>query len=131
MAREVWVLLAMVCTGALSGVLFDLMRAIRSNFKGTVMAAVTDAVYWMAVSVFVWYTLLIFYDGQIRFFEFLGLGIGLVLYFLLLSRLILRIFIGIFKLFFKILLTPAGFLYKIIRRMLLCLNSLKIVRKGN
>ena len=131
MVKEVWVLLAMVCVGALSGVLFDLMRALRSNFKGAVMAAVTDAVYWIAVSVFVWYTLLFFYDGQIRFFEFFGLGIGLVLYFLLLSRLILRIFIGIFKLFFKILLTPAGFLYKIIKRMLLCLNKLKIVRKGN
>ena len=116
MAREVWILQMMCAAGAGAGLLFDLLRAVRRFFRTNAAAAVTDVLYWVLCAGLVWYAVMALNSGEIRAYELFGLIWGAALYFLLLSRYVLRIFIGIFQLFLKILLTPARFLYKIIVR---------------
>lgn len=122
MPRELIVFFVMVCCGAAAAVFFDFLRAVRIFFKPNgIVVGITDTVFWtlsaFAATACVWN----FYDGKLRFFEPVGLGLGAVLYFLLLSKWILRFFLflieNIFKIvrvIFKILLTPALFLYKIL-----------------
>lgn len=122
MPRELVVFFVMVCCGAAVAVFFDFLRAVRIFFKpNAIVVGITDTVFWVlsafAAAACVWN----FYDGKLRFFEPVGLGLGVVLYFSLLSKWILRFFLflieNIFKIvrvIFKILLTPALFLYKIL-----------------
>lgn len=116
MTRECAAFLGMCAVGAGAGLLFDIFRAVKraANIK---KAAAADALYWIIMTAAVWYAFLYLMDGSIRGFEIFGLLLGVFLYFMLLSSVVLKIFVNLFKFFFKILLTPARFLYKIIYRM--------------
>ncbi len=122
MSRETAVFLIMIVCGAALSALFDLFRAARMAAKqGTVAVNVSDTVFWIvaafALTACVWN----FNGGIFRFYEVVGVILGCVFYFLLLSRWILKLFLLIIKnilkfagLILKILLTPWRFLYKIL-----------------
>ena len=122
MNYEVFVLLMMVASGALLGVIYDSVRAIKLFIPfGRKVAIVTDFLYWVFVTLFVAYMLLVTNDGIIRAYEFCGIILGAVLYFFTVSRWILWLFkfilgniLKIFDFIFKILLTPLRFLDKIL-----------------
>ena len=122
MSREVFVFLIMVACGGGISVLFDLFRAFRIEIKPPAWAVAVSDVLFCAVSMFfivacVWN----FNSGIFRFYEIIGLILGGVFYFSLLSKWILKLFLFIIKnilkfvkLILKILLTPPLFLYKIL-----------------
>lgn len=122
MNREVCVFLAMVVCGGGISVLFDLFRAFRIETKMAVWAVALSDGLFCAVSMFfiaacVWN----FNNGAFRFYEIVGLILGGVFYFSLLSKWILKLFLFIIKnilkfvkIILKILLTPPLFLYKIL-----------------
>lgn len=122
MNREVFVFLVMVVCGGAISMLFDLFRACRIEIKPPDWAVAVSDVLFCAISVFfivacVWN----FNSGIFRFYEIIGLVLGGVFYFSLLSKWILRLFLFIIenilkfvKLILKILLTPWLFLYKIL-----------------
>ena len=119
MVQEVYALFGMVITGFAAGILFDVLYAIRSSIK--IPAAVTDALFWIVSIAGVASAFIYFNNSVIRGFEIIGLIIGVILYFLTISRPVKRCFMGIFKFFFKkvqfickILLTPLRFLYKML-----------------
>lgn len=120
-ANEVYVFLGMVCLGVCQGLLFDVFRIFRRVAKpGVVAVNISDMLFWVVSAVLIAGGFLFFNNGQLRWHVFLGLFLGAVFYFLLLSRYIILAavkiiegFLKIFHLFLKILLTPLGFLYKI------------------
>ena len=120
-SNEVYVFLGMVCLGACQGLLFDVFRIFRRVAKpGVVAVNVSDFLFWAASAVLITGGFLFFNNGQMRWYVFLGLFLGAVFYFLLLSKhiiwgavKIIAGFLGIFHIFLKILLTPLVFLYKI------------------
>lgn len=122
MNYEVFVLLMMVASGAILGVIYDIVRAVKSAMLcGTKARAVSDFLYWVFAALFVAYMLLVTNDGIIRAYEFCGIILGAILYFFTLSRwifggteFILENILKIFQFIFKILLTPLQFLDKIL-----------------
>ena len=119
---ETAALLAMTLCGAGLSLLFDFLRSIRRVIRfGTAAAAVSDILFWLAACGSAAACIWIFNNGQLRLFEFAGLAIGAVLYFCLLSKIMMRFFVyiigfifKIIRLICKILLTPLVFLYKIL-----------------
>ncbi|WP_159888033.1 spore cortex biosynthesis protein YabQ [Paenibacillus puerhi] len=98
-----FVTLGMMCAGGLSlGGLFDVYRVLAGQLKipGWVKS-VLDLVYWFVGTLLVFALLYESNWGEVRPFIFLGLGIGIIFYFLLFSRptvwvikLIIRVIVG-------------------------------------
>ena len=82
MNYEVFVLLMMVASGAILGVIYDIVRAVKSAMLcGTKARAVSDFLYWVFAALFIAYMLLVTNDGIIRAYEFCGIILGAILYF--------------------------------------------------
>lgn len=122
MSRELFVFAVMIICGAVISVVFDLLRAMRTEIKpNNAVVALIDILFWVFASFAVLAAVWNFNSGIFRFYEIAGLALGAVFYFLLLSHWILKLFLFIIrnilkfvKLIFKILLTPPLFLYKIL-----------------
>ncbi len=120
-AEVITFLYAVIC-GMICGICFDFFRALRKELKaGAAVTGVTDAMFWICTSVVVGYFSFYVNHGMLRAFVLCGLILGAVLYFLLISRAVFWLFLKIIEiickiinLFFKILLTPFQFSYKII-----------------
>lgn len=122
LAREAYVFLASTLCGVCIGIVYDLMRTVRSFSKPSAsMTDVFDIIFWFLASIIMFFTIHHINAGKMRWYEFLGAFLGAVLYFLSLSNFfryilcnIVEIFSKIFAFFCKILLTPLLFAYNII-----------------
>lgn len=131
MCKEVYVFLGMILCGAVCSVIFDLLRAFRIALNPcNAVVVVTDVLFWSSacftVTAFVWNL----NNGIFRFYEPIGIALGVIFYFLTCSRVFLNLFLFIFEnilkilfFIFKILLTPSQFLYKI-----LVVNTADVIR---
>jgi len=133
-SQQLYVFLVMIAAGAGVGMLFDIFRVWRRIVRpGRVSTGVSDIVFWAAVGAGVFSVIYNVNSGELRGFEFIGLLIGALAYFLMLSRICLIIFNGIAHilakitlLILKIVLTPLAFLYRMIKRPVLWIfNTLR------
>lgn len=114
--------LVMAVCGVAISVFFDMLRAMRITLKPcAAVTAVSDILFVMVSFLMATGCVWNFGNGKFRFYEILGLILGGSLYFSLLSRFALRLFLFITgkilnftRFIFKILLTPLLFLYKIL-----------------
>ncbi len=123
-AKDALVFLQMAGGGALVYFLYDLFRLMRtSSAKSDLMTQIQDILFWV-ISFFILFFVLLSADGgRVRFYHFLGMLLGSVLYGVCLSKWvflcfgrILSFFWRIFKKFFNFLLTPCRFMYNIMYR---------------
>lgn len=115
--------------GFLAGILFDLYRVFRGLWRpGKLGTFIGDVIFWAFMTIIVFIMLLVGNWGEIRIYVIIGTGLGAYLYVRFLSKrwqkLIRTIFIFIIKLFtilwkiiswpfklvFKIILVPVGFI---------------------
>lgn len=90
-----FVTLGMMFVGGLAlGVLYDMYRVLSDRLKvPNWVLAILDILYWLVGTVLVFRMLYASNQGQVRVFIFIGLVAGIIGYFALLSRMVLR-FIG-------------------------------------
>lgn len=113
--------------GAVIGLLFDVFRIWRKNFKtSAALVWIQDVLFWILLACVVYATIFITNSAQVRWYEFAALGLGCGLYFLTLSRLVVGISSFVIQLakrillfFLKILLFPFYLLDKCFRRPVL------------
>ncbi len=125
-ARETFVFFSCALAGGLLFFVYDLFRLIRRQEPNrSVMIHVQDGLFWALGLFILFFALFYINNGIIRFYEFLGIILGVVLYECILSPWVLRVsdwilrfFSKVFKKFFKILLTPLIFMYNIMYRCL-------------
>ena len=122
MNRDLFVFFAMVVCGGCVSLLFDFFRSFRIIMKMPILVTAVSDVVFSALAMFmamacVWNL----NNGIFRAYEVIGLVLGTILYFLILSKWILKCFTVIIgnilkfvRLISKILLTPSLFLYKIL-----------------
>lgn len=104
-----------VILGLIIGFIYDFIRFIRRIIVHSLLAIqLEDLVYWILMAVFAFMAILRANYGDIRPFLILGLFIGIVLYFLVFSKYILKIYISIMNYFKYILL----FFIKVLRYFL-------------
>lgn len=122
MTRDIYVLLGMTACGAAMSVLFDLRRGFHKSVKLPEFAVcAADFIFWIMCAAAVAWCIWVLNGGAVRAYEFVGLILGTVIYFVTLSGYVVAIsaffsagILKIIRFIFKILLTPLTFLYKII-----------------
>ena len=131
-----------VINGLLIGILFDVFRILRISFKTKdFVTYIEDITFWILTGSIILYSIFIFNNGEIRFFIFIGIIIGVILYMMLFSSHIIKISVFVIKFFKKILskiiFNPIKILFKFIRKMLskpvsiITINLRKLIKQKN
>lgn len=90
--------LVVMATGALLGMTFDFYRVLRGVFKPHwFVTGLADLSFWVAATAAVAGALLMTNWGELRFYVFIGLSVGTLLYYRLLSRHTMHILIGLIR----------------------------------
>lgn len=121
-SHEATVLFWSTLGGVCIAFIFDLFRALRLKaHTETFFSGIHDIVFWLIATVIMFFIIFFTNNGTLRLYQFFGAFSGAMIYFLLLSRFVLFLigFISdkiynFFKIFFKIVLTPLMFMYKIL-----------------
>lgn len=126
--------------GIIIGLIFDIFRILRKSFKTTdIVTYIEDILFWLITGILILYTIFVFNYGEIRFFMFIGIFIGAMLYMLLISRYVIKISVTTIEfikktimLILKIVIFP---IYKIFKKIfskpiVFCIiNIKKIIRQ--
>jgi len=95
--------LIFVIDGLIIGLLFDTFRILRKSFKTSdLITTVEDILFWIITGIIILYTIFIFNNGEIRFFMFIGIFLGALLYMLLISKYLIKLSVGIIKVLKKV-----------------------------
>lgn len=96
--NELFVFGISILTGVIAGIIFDFFRAVRRCGMGRGGAVVLcDIFFWIGEAALVFAAAYNFNSGQIRFYIFIGIAMGIMLYLLTLSRIVLRILVWIYS----------------------------------
>lgn len=117
MTADTVTFLVTVSAGIVCGILFDIFKVFGMYDTKKRLIPFYDMIFVIAAAFIVMTAFYIFNSYQLRAFMFLGIFLGVILYFLTLSSVVIKILkqiLKFFKFIFKILLTPAVFLYKIL-----------------
>lgn len=113
--------LCTVISGAVLGLLFDFFSQFSRALKRKTLITFFDIFFVIATAIIIMSVFYIANSYKLRWYMFIGLFLGLILYCLMLRRVSIFIFSSLFGIFLKIfhfilkiLLTPARFLYKIL-----------------
>ena len=125
--NQAYLFLVFTINGIFIGLLFDFFRILRKSFKTiNLITYIEDILFWVLTGLSIIFSMYYFSGGNLRFFMFLGLFFGIIMYILTLSKLIIKISIFIIsiikktiKIIVKILITPLKFFYKILDRFIL------------
>ncbi|MCR8645857.1 spore cortex biosynthesis protein YabQ [Paenibacillus sp. N1-5-1-14] len=99
-------LFMMFCGGLALGAIYDLFRVLHRELRLPRWSLmVIDTVYWIVATILIFRLLYQSNHGQIRLFVFIGLVIGVILYYFILSRLVvwtIELFIRAVKWLYKL-----------------------------
>lgn len=120
--HELFVLFGTFIGGLTLGVVFDIFRIFRKNFDGaSYLVWLQDVLMWAVMLAVVYITLFITNSAQLRWYEFAGFGVGLVMYMVLLSRLVVAVSSAIisflkkiFAFVFMIISFPFRMIFKLV-----------------
>jgi len=89
--QEAYILLATIYGGILIGFIYDLYKAVREIFHPKKFATnLQDIIFWTIISVVAFYILIFSNQGDLRFYNFLGFMLGVLVYQYLLSKWIVK-----------------------------------------
>lgn len=123
-----------IAIGTLIGLLFDLFKSIRKSFKTPdIITYVEDFFFWVITGVILIYAIIIYNQGQIRGFIFLGIFLGSSIYSLTISKIsviILTSVIKFLKVVFILLVQGLFFPIKFIKKpiIIFSLNMKKFLK---
>ena len=93
-----------VIIGAIIGAVFDFFRAYRKVKKtNTALVIAQDILFFLIITVIIIIGIIKLLDSQIRFYIFIALIIGLNMYFCVLSKVVMSIYIAFIKMFKQII----------------------------
>ena len=92
--------------GLLIGLLFDFFRILRKAMKtADFITYIEDALFWILTGFIILYSIFTYNNGEIRLFMFLAIILGILIYLIFISKMILSISLGIIDVVKKILST--------------------------
>lgn len=90
--NQAYLFLIFTINGIIIGLLFDVFRVLRRSFKTSDgITYIQDILFWILTGFILLYSIFTFSNGEIRFYMFLGVFLGCLIYMLLFSK----YFIGI------------------------------------
>lgn len=117
---QLYTFLVFSLSGIVIGIFFDVFRILRKSFKTPdFITYIEDVVFWITTGCFILFLLYYFNNGEIRWYTFLGIFIGIILYILFISKYFIAINVKIIQ-FIKKILNIIFFSFKwIIRKLIL------------
>ena len=125
--------------GLLIGLLFDFFRISRKAVKtADFITYVEDALFWILTGFIILYSIFTYNNGEIRLFMFLAVILGVLIYLMFISKMILNISLSIinvikkiFSIVFNIIKIPFQFFMKLIKKLFLNPISFIIINIRN
>lgn len=122
--NQMYLFLVYLICGSIIGIFFDIFRILRKSFKTTdFITYIEDLIFGFITGIFVLFMIFIFNNGVLRFYIFLAIILGLILYFLTISKIFINISVNILvtiKKFiikiFSLLFYPIKLIFKFIKQ---------------
>lgn len=110
--------------GVLIGIIFDIFRILRKTIKTSdFVTYIEDFLFWIITSIILFYSIFTYNNGELRFFMFLAVILGFVLYFFTISSYLIKINVKIINTIKRIFLKLFEIIYKPI------IKTFKILKK--
>lgn len=108
-------------TGICIGLIFDFFRIQRKVIKTcNFITYIQDILFWIISGLIMIFVIMKYTNGEIRMYMVLGIILGILIYFLVISKYIIKIFVNILS-----------FLLNIITKLLFPIKKItKIIKKG-
>lgn len=102
---QTYLFLVFSLTGIIIGFLFDFFRILRKSFKTTdLITCIEDVIFWILTGILILYNIWYFNNGEIRLFIILGIILGVIIYLLTLSNIVVKVFTFIINFLKKIII---------------------------
>ena len=129
--NQAYLFLIFILNGILIGITFDIFRILRKSFNTpNFITYIEDTLFWIVSAIIVMYSLFVFNNGQFRAYIFVGILLGIAIYMLFFSKIIIKISVkviavikSIIMFVFKIISYPLNIVYKLIKIMLIRPNN--------
>ena len=119
-----------IITGILIGLLFDIFRILRKSFHTSDwITYIQDILFWILAGSLMLFSIFTFNHGEIRSYVFIGILIGIVIYMLAISKLVVKSSVTIILFVKKILSYPIHLIQKILKIIIID-PILFITKKG-
>ena len=126
--NQVLLFCVFIINGLLIGLLFDFFRILRKSFKTSdIITYIEDILFWILTGIILLYSIFTFNNGEIRFYMFLGVILGCIIYMLLFSRYIVNTITKIVLFFKKIIIKIVNIIIYPLKMLIKILN--KILKK--
>jgi len=120
MASQILVLIAFFITGICISLLFDIFRISRKVFQTpNILIYIEDILFWILTGVIILFTIFTFTTGEVRFYMILTMLFACFIYFITISKYIIKIntkILCFFKSIINFLLTPLKKIKKILKK---------------
>ena len=120
-SNQIILLLIFVITGTIIGILFDFFRIQRKIIKHfDFITYIQDILFWLLSGLIIIFSIMKFTNGELRSYMIFGIIVGVIIYFSIFSKFIMKISIIIIQFFIKILsiiLIPIKKIWKIIKKV--------------
>lgn len=115
--NQAYLFIVFSLTGVVIGLLFDFFRILRRSFKtSNIITYFEDVLFWILTGVLILYNIWYFNNGEIRIYMFLGIIIGVLIYMLTLSNIIISLLSKILISVVKVLELPFKTLFSIFHK---------------
>ena len=109
--------------GIAIGILFDIFRLLRKSFRTSdIVTYMQDLLFWILTGFILLYSIFTFSNGEVRFYMFLGVFLGCLIYMILFSKYFININVKIIKIIKKIvsiIFTPINLTIKFIKKLII------------
>lgn len=124
--NQSYLFLIFILNGIFIGIVFDVFRILRRSFKTpNFVTYIEDSLFWIISALIIMYSLFIFNNGQFRAYIFIAIFIGLAIYMLFCSKIVINISVKIvlstkkiISSVLKVILLPINIIYKFVKRLL-------------
>ena len=98
--NQAYLFLIFTINGIIIGLLFDIFRILRRSFKTSdIITYMQDVLFWILTGFILLYSIFIFSNGEIRFYMFLAVFLGSLIYMLIFSKYFIEINVKIILIF--------------------------------
>lgn len=137
--EQLYSFFAFILVGFLIGLLFDFFRISRKSFKtSNLLTNVEDITFWLITGALILFSIFKFNNGNLRIYTLVGILIGVVIYMVIFSKVVIKTLVKIilflkrcFKTIFNIALYPLRIIFRIFKNILKPIKNLQITTKNN
>lgn len=94
--NQAYLFFIFILNGIIIGLLFDFFRILRKTIKTKdIITYLEDFIFWILTGTIILYSVFTFNNGEIRFYMFIAMLIGIITYMLFVSRYFININVAI------------------------------------